>query len=230
MILASHQPNFLPYMGFFYKAAHCDVLVFSDDVQFSKKGMHNWNRIKTANGELKLTLPVRAHHDTKLKDVEIADQKHSLETIIKTIRQNYRSAPHYRECLVLLDMLSIFSAATSTQPMAMLNRGLILLIMERFGMECRIGVASELGITGHKDERILQMCEKVGADTYLSGRGAAVYHEPEKYRARGIDLVYSDYQPTEYPQLYGEFIPNLSVIDYVANCGFNLPRGWKKWD
>lgn len=68
MIVASHQPNFLPYMGFFYKAAKCDVLVFSDDVQFSKKGMHNWNRIKTPSGEAKLTLPVHAHHDMRLAD------------------------------------------------------------------------------------------------------------------------------------------------------------------
>ena len=73
MILTSHQPDFLPYMGFFYKVARSDVLVLSDDVQFSKQGMHNWNRIKTEAGPKKLTIPVHAHHDTPLCRVEIAD-------------------------------------------------------------------------------------------------------------------------------------------------------------
>ena len=72
------------------------------------------------------------------------------------------------------------------------------------------------------------MCEKFNASAYLSGLGAADYHQPEEYRSRGIDLVYTDYQPVEYPQLYGEFVENLSVIDYVMNCGFELPRGWER--
>lgn len=228
IVLTSHQPDFLPYMGFFYKAARSDILVFSDDVQFSKKGMHNWNRIKTPDGVRKLTVPVHAHHDTKLRDIPIADQRHSLETVIKTIKQNYRRSPHYEECLVLLDCLSIYANALHTQPMAMLNRCLTLLIMDRFGMNTRIALASDLGISGHKDDRIFQMCEKLGASTYLSGRGAADYHQSEEYRSRGIDLVYTDYQPFEYPQLYGEFVENLSVIDYVMNCGFELPRGWER--
>ena len=92
MILASHQPDFLPYMGFFYKAANCDVLVFSDDVQFSKKGMHNWNRIKTPGGAQKLTVPVHAHHDTLLKDVMVVDLWHDYDRLAKTIRQHYSRA------------------------------------------------------------------------------------------------------------------------------------------
>lgn len=230
MILASHQPNFLPYMGFFYKAARSDILVFSDDVQFSKKGMHNWNRIKTPDGVRKLTIPVHAHHDTRLRDIEIVDPAYSIGTVVKTIKQNYRKAPHYDDGLFLLDNMEEL-AQRPRLTLAELNVNINVIIMSLLTPWCDFRIATEsFGLTGHKDERIFQMCKKVGAATYLSGRGAADYHQPEEYRSRGIDLVYTDYQPFEYPQLYGGFIENLSVIDYVMNCGFELPRGWKKWE
>lgn len=228
MVLTSHQPDFLPYMGFFYKAARSDVLVFSDDVQFSKKGMHNWNRIKTPDGARKLTIPVHAHHDMRLADVEIADQLYSIHSAVKTLEQNYRRAPHFDDGVQLLDIMEGFANRIPDLTLFFLNRALTLTLMDSFGIAPKIAIASELGLTGRKDERIFQMCEKVGADTYLSGRGAADYHQAEEYLLRGIDLVYTDYQPVEYPQLYGPFIENLSVIDYVMNCGFELPKGWSK--
>ena len=109
MILTSHQPDFLPYMGFFYKAARSDVLVLSDDVRFSKSGMHNWNRIKTPAGAQKLTIPVHAHHDTPLCQIEIADPSHGIGRAVKTIEQHYRKAPHYGEGAELLEIMQFFS-------------------------------------------------------------------------------------------------------------------------
>ncbi|MCB5924209.1 WbqC family protein [Clostridium sp. DFI.5.61] len=227
MILTSHQPDFLPYMGFFYKVARSDVLVLSDDVQFSKSGMHNWNRIKTPAGAQKLTIPVHAHHDTPLCRVEIADPGHGIGRAVKTIEQHYRkAAPHYGEGAELLEIMQFFSGPGNSW-LTEMNENLILHILDRFGIKpLAILRASALGIQGHKDERIFQMCEETGADTYLSGRGAANYHEPYEYMLHGIDLIYTDYEPVQYQQLYGEFIPNLSVLDYIFNCGYELPRGW----
>lgn len=228
MILTSHQPDFLPYMGFFYKAARSDVLVLSDDVRFSKSGMHNWNRIKTPAGAQKLTIPVHAHHDTPLCQIKIADPSHGIGRAVKTIEQHYRKAPHYEEGAELLEIMQFFSGPGNSW-LTEMNENLILHILGRFGIKpLAILRASALGIQGHKDERIFQMCEETGADTYLSGRGAADYHQPEEYMLRGIDLIYTDYEPVQYQQLYGEFIPNLSVLDYIFNCGYELPRGWKK--
>lgn len=228
MILTSHQPDFIPYMGFFWKVAHCDMLVFSDDVQFSKSGMHNWNRIKSPSGVTKITIPVHAHHDTPICDVMIADVQHSLKTAIKTIEQNYSKAAHYREGRELLDLWDSYSKCHELSMME-LNLNSILLFIERFGIwPKRMMLATGFQIYGHKDERIFQMCYKTGADTYLSGHGAAAYHQPAEYEKRKIRLLYTDYQPISYPQLYGEFVPNLSALDYVFNCGFELPRGWQR--
>lgn len=228
MILTSHQPDFLPYLGFFYKAAHSDAMVFSDDVQFSKKGMHNWNYIKTPLGAKKLTVPVHARHDLALHEVTVADIRYSLLGIAKTIEQNYRRARHFEEGSEIVARLREY-AQRPRLTLAEMNIDMDTFLMKRLGVEPKeVHVASELGIQGHKDERILQMCEILEVDTYLSGRGAAAYHDPDKYRARKIDLVYTDYRPFEYPQLYGEFIPNLSVVDFIFNCGYELPEEWRR--
>ena len=233
MILTSHQPDFLPYMGFFYKVLHSDALVISDDVQFSKKGMHNWNYIKTPEGAKKLTIPVHAHHDTPLRFVEISECHYSLLSVAKTLEQNYRKAPHFSEGMEIVEIIRTFANLNfkkdDTVPLAVLNNHLNGTIMQRFGiLPKRVKFASALGVTGHKDERIFQMCEALKADTYLSGRGAASYHDPEEYKKRGIRLIYTDYEPVQYGQLHGEFAPNLSVIDYIFNCGFELPQSWRR--
>ena len=145
---------------------------------------------------------------------------------MKTIEQHYRKAPHYGEGAELLEIMRFFSGPGNSR-LTEMNESLILHIFNRFGIKpLAILRASALGIQGHKDERIFQMCEETGADTYLSGRGAADYHQPEEYMLRGIDLIYTDYEPVPYQQFHGEFIPNLSVLDYIFNCGYELPRGW----
>jgi len=228
MILTSHQPDFLPYMGVVYKAAMCDTLVFSDDVLYSKKGMHNWNRIKAPGAAQRLTIPVHAHHNLRLCEVTVSDVRRSLTMAIKTIDQNYRKAPHYDEGASILSEIIRLSERQRLD-MTELNLSLTLPILERFGIRPTVLVASEdLHLAGQKDERIFQMCEELGADTYISGTGAADYHRPEEFQLRGIDLIYSEYRPPVYPQLHGPFIGNLSMIDYIFNCGYTLPEEWRR--
>lgn len=227
MILASHQPNFLPYMGFFYKCFKSDILVISDDVLYSKKGMFNWNIISTHSGVRRISVPIHSHHDSPLRDILVATPEHSLVQIVKTLEQEYAKAPYFEEgkeiTRIILEM-----SKEDTVRMADLNKNLLKHILERFGIKIQMLSATyELGITGHKDERIFQMCYRTGADVYYSGTGAAVYHIPEEYEKRNISLVYSDYQPIEYTQIHEEHRNNLSVIDYVFNNGFNLPKEWR---
>jgi len=228
MILSSHQPNFLPYMGFFYKAAKSDAMVISEDVSFSKKGMHNWNRIYTSSGVKKLTLPVKAHHDSRLADVVVADPAYNIPKIAKTLEQEYRKAPYFGDGMEVVDLML---GMASERPLFMsdFNVPLTSYILGRFGICIPLILSTEdLEICGHKDERIFQMCEQTGATAYLSGTGAKVYHVDEDYAKRGIDLIYSDYRAVRYPQVHGDFVENLSVIDYIFNMGFRLPEGWEK--
>ncbi len=225
MILSSHQPNFLPYMGFFYKAYCSDTMAMSVDVAFSKQGKHNWNLIRTASGCRKITLPVHAHHDTKVADAMLVDLEYNLEKVIKGLLQDYRKAPSYEDGLELTEFMKI-AAQECCGYMATFNMLLIRYICERFGMKTTLVSTLPLDLTGHKDERILQLCEKLGANIYLSGEGARAYHVPEGFEKKGIELRYSCYKPICYPQVHGEFVENLSVADYIFNQGFVLPREW----
>ena len=108
-----------------------------------------------------------------------------------------------------------------------LNIAIIKHILDRMGIVRGVAVATrDLRLTGHKDDRILIMCERMGADTYYSGTGAKVYHDEARYRKKGINLVYSDYEPFVYHQKYEPFLPNMSVVDYIFNEGYRIPEVW----
>lgn len=226
MIVASHQPNFLPYMGIFYKAHRSDIFVLSDDVLFSKKGMHNYNYIRVKDGSQKITIPVISHHDMRLCEVMVAEPELSIPKIVRTLREAYAKTEHYIEGQEILDIIG--GMAKAGLRMTELNIAVIEHILKRMRIKAHILIASEhLSLAGHKDDRILMMCEQTAGDVYYSGTGAKTYHDDERYREKGIELVYSDYKPVAYRQKYEPFLPNMSAIDYIFNEGYRIPEGWR---
>lgn len=225
MILASHQPNFLPYMGVIYKAYRSDVMVLSDDVWYSRKGMHNYNFIRTKGGSQRITVPVVAHHDTRLCDVMVAEPERNIQKVCRTLREAYAKSKHFDEGNELVEVIE--DMTKEDLRLAELNIELIRHILRRMDIDAEILVATEdLMLEGHKDDRILMMCKQTSADVYYSGTGAKAYHNEERYRESGINLVYSDYVPVVYPQKHGSFLPNMSSIDYVFNEGYRIPEVW----
>ena len=216
-------------MGTIYKMYRSDVFVMSDDVCFSKKGMHNWNYIKDSNGKKKITIPVNAHHDTKLKDVMIVNPSYSLKKVAKTISQTYSKAEHYEDGE---EILSLILRHTKDEELKLLdlNIEIILYILKKMGIETLILMGdNDLHLTRHKDERLFEMMEETQADVYYSGLGAKAYHIPNLWKEKGLKLEYTDYQPIHYTQKYGDFIENLSCIDYIFNQGFVIPKEWSKY-
>lgn len=224
-VLASHQPDFFPYMGYFYKMFHSDVFVFSDNVQFSKSGRHNYNEILTANGPHRFTLPV-SQRVANLNEIQIAADEHRITTMIKTLWMEYKKAEHFHEVFPVIEKL--LWMAPDAKSLADFNYGCIAGLAALFGISARTEFikSSDLPITQRRDARIIEMCKLLNADVYYSGSGAKDYHIEEDYAANGIRLVYSDYQPIEYRQVGRPATANMSVIDYAMNCGFTLPRGW----
>ena len=229
LVLASHQPDFFPYMGYFYKMFQSDVFVFSDNVQFSKTGRHNDNEILTANGPLRFTLPVH-YHVQNLNEIQIAADNVCVDKMLKTLWMEYKGADGFHDAFPVIEEL--FHTATTAKSLADFNRSCLLRFALEFGLYRRIKFvnSSNMPITQRRDARIIEMCGLLGAETYVSGSGAKDYHIEEDYVRAGINLVYSDYQPIKYPQVGRPATENLSVIDYVLNCGFNLPRGWKRYE
>lgn len=228
MILASHQPDFMPWMGYFYKIFQCDTFVFSDNVLFSKSARHNYNDILTGNGVQRLTLPI--HYEmANVGDMQIAATEKDINRMLKTIQQSYGKAAHFKE--VYPDLEKLMKVAPG-QKLGMFNWMCIVYFCSRFGLMSnrRFFMSSDLPLKEKRDARIIEMCKLFHADTYISGSGAKDYHVEEDYRKNGIKLVYSDYQPLRYPQVKGREAINLSVIDYVMNMGFKLPEEWRRYE
>ena len=217
MIVAIHQPDYLPYPGFFYKIYRCDTFVFLDDAQYSNTGMHNVNRIKTSQGALSLKVPVKQTLGDLICDVTTRDNLNWKRKHLRTIALNYCKAPFYRPVYDIYKQL----LTRDYDSIADMNEAIILRFCKEVGLERKFVRSSALGVNSSKEQRLVDICVKLGADVYYSGTGAKDYLTGDLFKEAGITLVYSDYRPIVYPQP-GHFIPNLSILDYFFNCGFNL--------
>lgn len=223
-IFSGHQPNFLPYMGFFYKLYKADVFVLDDDVQYSRTEMQNYNYIKVQNERYKFTVPVKHEFGQKINEVKIAyDRKWDFK-MLRTIENNYRKARFFNEGYQLLTQ----ALSKNYEFLFDLNMDLLQNCISKMNIETKILIASKDLPTQNlkSNERNVAQCTMVGADTYLSGIGGKTYNDEELYKKAGVNIVYTKYEPLKYKQL-GKQIENLSVLDYVMNAGFSIPEEWK---
>ena len=220
VIISIHQPDYIPYIGYFYKIYQSEIFVFLDDVQFSNDNMHHWNRIKTPQGEFRLKIPVEYSFGNKINEVRTKDELKWKEKHLKTIEMNYSKAQYFHEIFPYYKELLLKEYPN----LAELNIAINKSICENFGLKTKFIRSSELNINSTKEDRVIEICLALGGTTYISGNGARAYQVDENFVRKGVYLKYTDYQPFEYSQRWGEFIPNLSILDYVFNCGFNKPQ------
>jgi WbqC-like protein family len=220
-VLAMHQPNYLPWIGFFDKLRRCDVFVLLDEVQYPRGGsVANRNRIRTGNGTLMLTVPVSKPPGSEGKalyrEVRFADlawrQKH-----LRSIQQAHARAPHFDRLFAELREL-----IEGIDSFCDLNVALIRWMAESLGIATRIALMSELGSDfGPQNQLIIKLATATGCTEYLSGAGGAAYNDAELLAEAGVTLRYQDFQAPRYPQLGEGFLPDLSALDMLLNCG-----GW----
>jgi hypothetical protein len=223
MILTGHQPNYLPYPGFFEKIARADRFLVVDHVQFVKRGPFGWmhrNRIRTPSPEGWdwLSLPVlskgRFHQridEARLDNAVPWGRKHW-----RALEFHYRRAPHFR------DYAEEFRAIYEKpwESFAELSCAFLALLLRLLGLPERLERTSALGVTGESTELVLSMCRAVGADTYLSGRHGRDYLDVAAFERAGVRLLFQDFKCPEYAQCWpGPFVPDLSTVDLLFNCG-----------
>ena len=219
MIVAAHQPNFAPWLGFFDKARHSDVLVLLDTVQFIKRGYQNRARVKAPAGTQWLTVPVitKGRYDQATKDVEIDESIRWRAVHLRTLQSTLARAPHYD---ALMDAVRPIYDRTELHRLVDLNVALIRMVVQRLGIDSRLVLASELPLTGSSTSLMISLTRAVGGDVYLSGPTGRNYLEPELFDAAGLALRYHEFTPSPYPQRHGAFVPGLSCFDYLANVDF----------
>lgn len=217
--VAIHQPNYIPWLGFFHKMAGCDTFVLLDTVQFPRgQSFAARNRVKTHNGTTYLTIPVSVPGEegkATYREVRFAGTKWKRKHL-KTVEMNYKKAPYFDE------VYSLFAEPVEKQDDF---TGLTVALIDRFagylGIESERVLLSELlDDFGEKTRLIVDICQALDADTYLSGTGGGKeYNDEQLLNDEGIKLRYDDFVHPEYPQLWGNFESHLSILDLLFNCG-----------
>ncbi|KKU77980.1 MAG: WbqC-like protein family protein [Parcubacteria group bacterium GW2011_GWA2_47_64] len=227
MRVTIHQPEYLPYLGFFDRLLHADTFVLLDTAQFQRGGFINRNRIKTPKGSQWLTVPIVGRKkDVKksIQSVRIDSEKPWQEEHIRAIELNYKKAPHFQEFFPDLRELLL----RKWEGISELDSTLIEWVVTLFGLSIHMVQSSALSITGSATDQLVSICAELGADTYVSGPGGRNYLEMDKFSRAGIKVDFHNFEHPIYEQRFGgTFEPNLSVIDYIFNCGPRLPAKTK---
>jgi hypothetical protein len=216
MIVSIHQPAYLPWLGYFDRIAKSDAFIFLDNVQFERNSFINRNRIKSANGPIWLTVPVRlaAHFDKTIVEIEIDDRQDWRRKHLRSIEQSYARAQDFAP---KFDRLTAIYR-NRTNRLAELCRDHLDFWLSELGVTTRILRASELPVAGRKSALVLDLCKHLGATKYLSGPLGRGYLEETEFSKAGIDIEYHEFIHPVYSQTNGEFVSAMGVVDYWMNC------------
>jgi hypothetical protein len=206
---------YLPYPGIFNKMKSADIFVFLDDAQYSDGYYYNRNRIKTQRGTLMLTAPLLKSFGQKLNEIRIATDIKWQKKHLKSISANYSKADYFNSYVDFFEELY----AMQWEKLHNLNMKTMLYMAEALDINTQFYLSSELTPNSTGTQRIIDICKVLGADTYLSGTSGKDYLDQKQFECNNIKLVYQRYATKEYNQLWGDFIPNLSVIDMLFNLG-----------
>ncbi len=227
-LVCIHQPNFFPWLGYFNKVALADLFIVMDNVQFPKTGSGTWmNRVRLLiNGRPAwVTVPIhRAYHGLRtIRDVRISNHLPWRAKILRTAGQSYVRAPFFSMVYPLLEQL----INNSTDRLVDFNFDALRHLFEKLGLNPeKIVLGTSLNVEGSGTDLLIAMVKAVGGTAYLCGGGAAGYQEDEKFAVAGVDLVYQRFRHPVYQQNSGRgFVPGLSIIDVLMNCGFDKTRG-----
>ena len=224
MIVAAHQPSYLPWLGYLDKIAKADAFVVMDDLQYEEQNFQNRNRIKTNIGARWLTVPVvRGAQTDRIIDKRIDNsglggRHHWQRRAWRAIEIHYGAAPAFALHATALE--EIF-----TRPWRWLvELDLFVLELARawFDITTPIVRSSTLGLRGAKSERIIDLCHRLGAGTYLSGRGASTtYLDLAAFARAGVAIAWQDFTHPIHAQRYPAlgFVSHLAFVDHLCNVG-----------
>lgn len=217
-LVAIHQPNYAPWLGYFHKLARADVFVFLDDSQFSKGSYTNRVQVLSGGAPRWLTVPVSQTLGTQINCVAIARDDWT-RAHLDSLHAVYRDTAEFH--VVWPDIKSMYTDLPHGS-LAEVNTALIARLAGKLGISTSMHVASALGVEGGAgDDRLIALCQHFGGDVaYLSGRGGTNYQDESKFVAAGVPLHYTTFEIVGYPQGGDAFVGGLSVLDAVFHLGW----------
>lgn len=217
MLFSAHQPQYLPWLGFFEKIDRADRFVLLDDVQYKKNEWQNRNRIKTPKGPQWLTVPVKAHLGQKINEVPIDNSKSWVKDHLKSLETNYHRAPFFEKIFPQIEKVL---TQKEWDFLGGLNIALIKTLLNLLEIpENKIVLSSSLKIKGKSTQRLVEIGQTLEAFTYLSGQDGEKYLDLELFNQAQIKVAFQQYQHPVYAQLFDDFQSHLSVVDLLFNCG-----------
>ena len=217
MILTAHQPVYLPWLGLFHKIALADRFVSFNQVQYQPKDWNNRNRVKTPQGPVWLSVPVKrkGYLEKKICDIEINNAVKWRHKHWNTLLHNYGKAPHFSNYAEYFE--DVYSRQWKT--LTELNESMLAWFLSELGINAPIISAGDLDLQGAKSDLVLDMCKKLDADIYIFGEQGRGYADEATFEAAGIKPLFQDYRHPVYAQQQGDFISHLSIVDLLFNCG-----------
>ncbi len=217
------QSNYIPWKGYFDMIASVDEFIIYDDMQYTRRDWRNRNQIKTPQGLQWLTVPVqvKGKYEQKINET-IIDGTEWQSKHWKTIVQNYSRASHFKEIANFLEPLYLANTYTH---ISKLNRCFIEAVCTYLEIKTTILDSSGFCLVDGKTDRLAELCKQVGGTEYISGPAARDYIDKQVFDDMAITLTYFDYNGYQkYPQLWGEFIHGVSILDLLFNCGKDAPK------
>ncbi len=217
-VVSIHQPNYLPWLGYFHKMASSDILVLLDDVQFSKQSYINRVKILGGQGDRWLSVPVKASLGDTINAVTPANSGW-VRSHIDTLYGAYKSAAKFKQTWPAVETLY---DDLPTGSIADINTLLIRRIAGRLGIETELLSSSTLNASHlRSDDRLVCIVKKLSPQgTYLSGKGGTGYQDPAKFKKQGIEIALSNFQHPKYDQGLNDFVAGLSILDAVFHLGW----------
>ncbi len=218
--IAIHQPNYFPWLGYFYKINSCDTFVVLDTVEYqygNASSVTNRCKIKTGSGMQLLSVPVLKSSEEKLiLNMKIDYKQNWQRKHLNAIQTNYGKSKFFHEIFPILNEI----ITNKYDSLSQLNSTAIKKICNYLNISTPIVFASDLNINQEdRNLRIIEICKNLNGTIYLSGNGGKKYNDESLYQQQHITLKYTTFVPPTYNQLYGDFLPNLSILDTLFNVG-----------
>jgi hypothetical protein len=218
MILSANQPYFAPFPGFFYKARMSDLFLILDDVQFPQGT--TWisrNRFKSHQGALWITVPVwkKGMGLQRISEVRICHEGRWAKKHLESLKTAYKKAPFLSDHLEFLE--EMFSE--KNERLMDLNLAVIRYLMRALAIRTKLVLLSDLNVLSTGSRRLVDLCTKLGASHFVAQAPAKKFLDEKSFQDAGIEITYVNPPAPIYPQLWGDFIANLSVFDLILNCG-----------
>lgn len=221
--IAIVQSNYIPWKGYFDLINMVDEFILFDDVQYTRRDWRNRNKIKTNDGLMWLSISVNAkgNYFQPIKEITISEPTWKIRHW-KTIVNHYARAKYFKEYEEVFKDLYLGSTATY---LSQINYRFLTGICSILGIQTKLSWSMDYRLTEGKTEKLIDLCNQVGATEYLSGPTAKGYIDEDLFKQKNIKLRYMDYSGyPEYTQLFPPFEHNVSIIDLIFNEGPNAPK------